>query len=81
MTRRTGGVLWGLLPGMFLLVLFRCLSVTLKCLPCVSELCVWLVYGETWLTLSNKSDGFKFCLFFWWGRGDGGGEYYKGQGK
>ena len=46
---------------------------TLKCLPCVSELCVWLVYGETWLTLSNKSDGCKFCLFFF-GGGDGGGE-------
>ena len=32
--------------------------------PCVSELCVWLAYGETGLTLCNKSNGCKFCVFF-----------------
>ena len=40
MTRRTGGS-FGDLPGMFLLVLFRYLSVILKCLCLVSLNCVF----------------------------------------
>ena len=63
MTRFTGGILWGLLAG----VLFRCLECDSQVsVLCVCEPCVWLVYGETGLTLCNKSDNCKFslCLFF-----------------
>lgn len=47
--------------------------------PCVSELCVWLAYGETGFTLCNKSNGCKFCVFFFFlvGWVDGG----LGKGK
>lgn len=68
MTRRLLGSS-GDLPAMFLLVLFGYLSVILKCLCLVSLNCVWLVYGETGLTLCNKSDGCKFCVFFFSGGG------------
>lgn len=57
MARWTGGILWRLLAGVFLLVLFSCLSVILKCICFVYLDCVF----GLWLTL-YKSDNYKFCL-------------------
>lgn len=72
--QETVGVLWGLACHVPTCPIRLSECDSQVSVPCVSELCVWLAYGETGLTLCNKSDSCKFCVFFLcvWGGGDGG---------
>lgn len=67
MTRRTGGS-FGDLPGMFLLVLFRYLSVILKCLCLVSLNCVFgLHMGKLGLHCATSQMLANSVSFFFFG--------------